>query len=125
MVEHTIDYLANESNQYALIVRFQLALPIVDMIRQFLCASSAPNAQPIAFQQVVPEYFETFIRFFLSQKVAGTFADAWGLRVCNSFSKHCLELEVRVGIEQEKEVFQKLHYSAINHPTTRGEQPHN
>ena len=41
--------------------------------------SATPNAQPIAFQQVVPEYFETFVGLFPSQKVAGTFAGTWGL----------------------------------------------
>jgi hypothetical protein len=34
--------------------------------------SATPNARPIAFQQVVPEYFRTFIELFPSQKVAGT-----------------------------------------------------
>jgi len=38
-----------------------------------------PNAQRIAFQQVVPEYFRAFIRLFPSQKVAGTFAGTLGM----------------------------------------------
>jgi hypothetical protein len=31
--------------------------------------SATPNAQPIAFQQVVPEYFETFIGLFRVKKL--------------------------------------------------------
>ena len=43
----------------------------------------------------MPEYFQTFIKLFLSRKVAGT----WGLWICNSLSNACLELVARVGID--------------------------
>src|SRR6266849_4690062 len=39
--------------------------------------SATPNAQPIAFQQVVPEYFRTFIRLFRVKKLLALLLALW------------------------------------------------
>jgi hypothetical protein len=58
--------------------------------------SATPNAQPIAFKQVMRDYFETFVWLFSSQKVLA-------LGVCEFVTpspNRVWSLEARVGIER-------------------------
>ncbi|MEO6035532.1 MAG: hypothetical protein ABIQ35_09780, partial [Verrucomicrobiota bacterium] len=49
--------------------------------------SATPNARPIAFQQVVPELFRSFIKFLWSHIFAGTLLALWACEFCNPLSK--------------------------------------